>query len=261
MRYFYLVHFQYLGYRYHGFQKQPGVKTIESMLEKTAGFILGDEPFKILGASRTDAMVSAQHSAFELFLDTPRDLKTLKSLFNQNLPQDIRVIDIEEVGPDFNIINTPKIKEYHYYFSFSEKWHPFCSPFMTQIENLLDIPMMQKGARLFEGEHNFVQYCTKPSPDTQLVRIIESCTIKVNDELSADFFPEKSYLFCITGKGFLRNQVRLMMGQLFRLGLGEITLDDIRHSLTGKKTSPLPTIAPPTGLVLHQIHFDSSLFS
>ena len=61
---YYLVHIQYLGFRFHGWQRQPGVKTVESMVVKTLAFILGHEDFKILGAGRTDAMVSAGDAAF-----------------------------------------------------------------------------------------------------------------------------------------------------------------------------------------------------
>jgi len=85
--YYYLLHIQYLGFRYHGWLKQPGFKTIESMVEKTAKFILGHSRFKILGTSRTDSKVSANHSAFELFVDEALDMDTLLINFNQKFTQ------------------------------------------------------------------------------------------------------------------------------------------------------------------------------
>ena len=86
-KYYYLIHIQYLGFRYHGWLKQPGLKTIEFMIEKTAGFILKHTRFKILGTSRTDAKVSANHSAFELFVNDPLDTHQLLKDFNQNLTE------------------------------------------------------------------------------------------------------------------------------------------------------------------------------
>ena len=79
-KYYYLIHIQYLGFRYHGWLKQPGLKTIESMIEKTIRFVLDHTNFKILGSSRTDAKVSANHSAFELFVSDPLDIDQLVSI-------------------------------------------------------------------------------------------------------------------------------------------------------------------------------------
>ncbi len=254
-KYYYLVHIQYIGFRYHGWQKQPGVKTVESMVEKTLGFVLGHSGFKILGASRTDAMVSANHSAFELFVNTPLSTDALLRDMNQNLPPDIRVLKIETVGPKFNIINGPKIKEYLYLFSFGKKAHPFSAPMMTCFQETLDIDLMKQGARLFEGDHNFRQYCTKPGPDTCFQREILTSRIQENTSFSSNFFPERSYAYKVSSKGFMRHQVRLMMGQLIRLGKGEIDLAAIEKSLTGADTSPLKSIAPASGLILNKIVF------
>ena len=65
----YLIHIQFLGFRFHGWQKQPDVKTVHEMIDKTLWFVLGHEAYKTMGASRTDAKVSAQHFVFELFLN------------------------------------------------------------------------------------------------------------------------------------------------------------------------------------------------
>ncbi len=104
-QYYYLIHIQYLGFRYHGWFKQPGLKTINSMIDKTIEFVLGHAGFKTLGCSRTDARVSANHSAFELFVDEPLDEKLFLTDFNHNLPNDIRALKIEKRDQNFSIIN------------------------------------------------------------------------------------------------------------------------------------------------------------
>jgi tRNA pseudouridine38-40 synthase len=251
----YLIHIQYLGFRYHGWQKQPGLKTIEAMIEKTLDFILPATAYKILGASRTDARVSANHSACMLFIDINLDLNQLEQELNANLPGDIRVTGIEQKDADFNIINTPKIKEYIYLFSYGQKNHPFSAALMTTFLGRLDIDQMKKGARLFEGRHPFIRYCTKPNPGKQLDREILSCEIKENNVYQASFFPENSWMLCLCSTGFLRYQIRLIMGQLVRLGRGEIQLSDIIESLEGSDKRPLPCIAPASGLILNKILF------
>ena len=52
-RYYYLVKFQFLGYRFHGWQKQPNTKTLHLMIDRTLKYVLKDRYFKTLAASRT----------------------------------------------------------------------------------------------------------------------------------------------------------------------------------------------------------------
>jgi len=255
-KYYYLIHLQYLGFRYHGWLKQPDVKTVESMIAKTLEFILGPVPFKILGASRTDSKVSANHTAFELFVNNPLSPDQLLTDFNLNLPNDIRILKIEEKDQAFSIINAPRIKEYIYLFAFGEKFHPFCAPLMSSFQGQLDVDLMKQGALLFQGSHNFIQYCTQPKTGTVVEREILVSRIEENRKYQASFFPEKSYAYTVRARGFLRYQIRLMMGQLVSLGRDEINLNDIRQSLKGKNQQPLKKIAPSSGLILNKIEFD-----
>lgn len=257
IRFYYLIKIQYLGYRLHGWQRQPNFKTVEGLIKKTLKFVLPGQKIKILGSSRTDAMVSANESAFELFVyEKPLvDHKNFLMLFNKNLPPDIRALSIKEVDQTFNIIQHPKIKEYLYIFSFGSKNHPFCAPLMANFQEDLNIDIMKKGASLFEGTHNFANYCVDPSPHTKLVRTIISCVLTENTSYTASFFPEKSYVLKIEGEGFLRYQIRLMMGALVQLGKGELELADIQASLLPQNELQITYIAPASGLILNRVDF------
>lgn len=257
-RYYYLIKIQYLGYRFHGWQKQPNVKTLHLMVDRTLKFILGEQSFKTLAAGRTDAMVSANEAAIELFLDDKplEDLESFLELYNHNLPQDIRALSIMEVDEKFNIINDPKIKEYFYLFTEGQKNHPFCAPIISTILDSLDIELMKKGAKLFQGTHNFRTYCYKPSENGKYLRTIDTCIIDENTIFTANFFPTKSYILKVRGKGFGRNQIRLMMGALIKLGRGEISLDHIRQSLKPDSREVMDYIAPASGLILNSIKFE-----
>uniref|UniRef100_UPI00366E2F07 hypothetical protein n=1 Tax=Plantactinospora endophytica TaxID=673535 RepID=UPI00366E2F07 len=168
-----------------------------------------------VGVGRTDAKVSSTDYYYQLFIDEKLDESFFVEDFNRNSPSDIRVLAVEQLhDEEFNIIQHPKIKEYRYYFSFGEKNHPYCAPFLTGYLDELNVESMKEGARLFEGFHNFKHYCTKPSVETKVERMIDVCKIEENTELLASFFPEKSYVLIIRGSGFLRNQIRLIMGAL-----------------------------------------------
>lgn len=256
-KYFYVLDIQYLGYRFHGWQKQPDVKTLHLMVDRTLNFILEGKPFKSLSSGRTDAMVSAEHAAFELFLEAPiENHNEFLELFNYNLPQDIRAFNIREVDAKFNIINHSKIKEYLYLFTFGEKCHPFCAPIMTTVLDDLDIELMKKGAKLFEGEHYVRSYCYKPTDNGIYNREILTCELVENTIYKANYFPKQSYILRVRGKGFMRNQIRLMMGTLIDLGKGNLGLEDISKSLLPGSTIKMNYIAPASGLILNKIEFE-----
>ncbi len=257
-RYYYLFKLQFLGYRLHGWQRQPNLKTVESLLKKTFKFILQDQKFKLLGSSRTDAMVSANDAAFELFLyDSPiLDFDDFLNLLNLNLPPDIKATGILEVDEKFNIIQHPKIKEYLYLFSFGQKNHPFCAPLMANFQKDLDIESMIKAAKLFQGTHNFKNYCSGATEKTRFERKVITSEIVENTIYKANFFPEESFVFHVHGSGFLRYQIRLMMGALIQLGLGEMCLKDIEESLLPGNEMVMKNIAHASGLILNKVEFE-----
>tara|TARA_R110000868_G_scaffold4211_10_gene26584 strand:- start:41985 stop:42770 length:786 start_codon:yes stop_codon:yes gene_type:complete len=256
-RNYYLLKVQFLGFRYSGWQKQPGQKTIESMLLKTLKFILPDRKFKILGAGRTDAKVSALEAAFELYLDEDPilDLKYFLHLFNINLPPDIRILNISAVDEAFNIIQNSKEKEYVYLFSFGEKSHPFCAPYLVTFLEDLAVEKMIGVAKIFEGTHNFKSYTARPQENTKFIRTVNSCEIIENKILKANFFPDKSYALHIKGEGFMRYQIRMIMGVLVQVGKGELTPEDVAFSLTLESEMKLPYVAPGSGLILNKLEF------
>lgn len=257
-RFYYLFKIQYLGYRLHGWQPQPNLKTVEGLIRRTLKFVLEDTRFKVLGAGRTDAMVSAQEAAFELFVDENplENLEEFLRVFNLNLPPDIRALSIDQVDAKFNIIQDATSKEYLYLFAYGEKSHPFCASLLSTFLGPLDIELMKTGASMFQGKHNFRNYCTKPTTHTILERELDICEIVKNDFITASFFPEESFLLRVRSAGFLRNQIRLIMGALVQLGRGELSLDTIENSLQPGNRVLIEYIAPGSGLVLNTVDFN-----
>lgn len=245
---------QYLGFRYHGWQKQPNVITVQKVILKTLNWIHPNASNKVLASGRTDAKVSVNHTFIEVFTDKEiEDLSCFIKEFNLNLPADVKALNIEPTNKEFNIIQSSKVKEYHYYFSCGEKFHPYCAAFMANFIEGLDIHLMEKAAGLFEGEKDFYSYTFRPSPDTQTKGEILSCVLIENTELTASFFPEKSYVVKIKGTGFKRNQIRLIMGMLVELGKGEKSWNDFLQTLDGKNQIKLSYIAPASGLHLYNV--------
>jgi len=253
-RYYYLIKLQFLGFRYHGWQKQPDVLTVERMVERTLAYVLQHKRFKTLAAGRTDAKVSVNQTYVELFVDESLlSLDDFLTEFNENLPPDIRGLEISETDKNFNIIQHPKSKEYLYFFAFGEKFHPFCAPFMVYYKNDLDIELMKKGAKLFEGTHDFWSYAFRPTAHTQTKANITHCQLEENQRYTANFFPETSYVLSVKGAGFKRHQIRLMMGALFDLGNGKIDLNFLEQTLDASNKIKLEHIAQASGLMLNSV--------
>jgi tRNA pseudouridine38-40 synthase len=253
----YLISIQYLGFRFHGWQKQKNVMSLHEMIDKTLGFVFKNKGFKTLGSSRTDSKVSANTYFFQLFINEFVEEKEFLKSFNFNAPSDLKVLTLKNISKPFNIIQSSKLKEYHYYFSHGKKNHPFSAALLVGFQDTLDIELMQKGAKLFEGTHYFHKYCTEPSENTVFKRDILFCAIEINTILTANFFPETSYVLKVRGVGFLRYQIRLMMGVLVELGKHKISLDFIINSLKEDNDRKfLRNIAPGSGLQLYDIKFD-----
>ncbi len=252
---FYLIRIEFLGFRYHGWQVQPGLKSVEGMVNKTFDFILKHDNFKVLGCGRTDAKVSADDFAFELFMNEAITPALLLVQLNDNLPFDIRAKSVEEINSEFNIIQHSKIKEYHYHFSFGKKAHPFNAPFIINFGEYLDIELMQEAVKVFVGSHNFKRFACKPTENTNFEREIVSAIIEENTRFIGDHIPKNAYVFKVSSKGFLRYQVRLMMAALIDVGKGTYSIEDIKNSLINFNEEPMKHNAPSSGLNLHKVSF------
>ena len=250
---FHLVRIQFLGHNYHGWQKQPNHPSIHGTIDSTLEKILKGAPFKTIGCSRTDAKVSAADYVFELFTQTEIIPDQLLHRLNKNLPPDIKATTISPTHSEFNIIQGAKAKEYHYYFSFGEKSHPFSSPHAQHFSQNLNLGLMTKAAGEFEGSHFFGWYTQKPSENTLLEREILSAQIVHNHFLSGNFFPENSFVFVVKAEGFLRYQVRMMMGALLEVGSGVWDTETLKASLTAGQFNKIIHVAPAIGLVLHRV--------
>ena len=253
---YYLIKIEFLGFRYHGWQKQAKLKSVQGMIDKTFAFILGHTDFKTLGCGRTDAKVSADDFAFELFVNEFFDCDELLIRLNKELPSDIRAKSVQEVSTDFNIIQHSKIKEYHYYFSSGTKSHPFNAPLIRDFGASLNIELMKEAAALFIGTHNFKRFASKPSANTIFERSILLSVIEENIRFVDVYTPKEAYVFKVRSKGFLRYQVRLMVGALVDVGRGTMTLEDLKETLADFNGTQIRHIAPSSGLILHKVEFD-----
>lgn len=259
--YFYLIRIEFLGFRYHGWQKQPKYKTVHGMIDKTFDFIFKHSNYRTLGCGRTDAKVSADDYALELFTMEELNPKQLLEMLNVNLPSDVRAKSVDQVNAAFNIIQSVLSKEYHYYFSSGKKTHPYNASFIRDFGAQLDMEKMKESVKLFEGTHNFKRYASKPSPDANLEREIRLACIESNNKFTGQYVPQNAFVFKVKAKGFMRYQVRLMMGALIEIGKGTWSIEDLGQSFIDYNGPQIRHIAPSSGLVLHKVKYEDIIVS
>jgi len=252
-----LLTFQYLGFRFDGVQKNPGLKTIHSLMLERFHRAFPGRNLKMRFSSRTDKMVSSLESHCLLMIEGDKLPENIVEIFNRHLPADIKILSAHPVDLDFVLLKSVQQKNYHYYFSEGQgRGNPLASPFMTSFEEKLDIELMQKASSLFQGEKCFVNYTINDKKDEECIRKIKVCRIDKNTHFTASFFPASSYFLEIEAKGFMRGQVRLIMGALVRVGLNELTLSEVEKSLKGKDPSFVKFLAPASGLMLTKSHIN-----
>ena len=211
----YKVTLAYNGNNYVGFQSQINGPSIQDNIEQALKKIFKQD-IRIIMASRTDAGVHAYGQVFHFDCDREMDSYKLKGAINALTNKDIHVLDV-------------KNKTYKYLINVGE-YDVFLDGFAYQCFYKLDIDLMKKGAEIFLGTHDFSSFNTTPYEiKKDQVRTISEFKITRKKDLLT---------ITVTGDGFLKNMVRIMVGSLIDLGRGQKSLKEIEDMLEhpNKKT-------------------------
>ena len=226
MRYF--MTFSYDGSRYKGYQKQPKVKTVQGEIEKALKTINGGKKVDIHASGRTDAGVHAynQKAHFDLEMKhiTP---EKLKDGLNSLLPKDIYIKDITIIDKEFHARYNVKAKEYIYIINMGE-YSPIERDYVYQYNKKLDVVEMERALKYLEGTHNFKSFTKTDDEKDDYTRTI----VKTN--LIRDMKNVNKITISFLGTGFLRYQVRNMIGTIIEIGEGKRKSEDIIEILKQK---------------------------
>ena len=241
----YLAVVSYRGSAFCGWQKQTMAKfpSIEVTIEKVISRILNKET-KIYGSGRTDAGVHALGQTFHFDVDKELDLYKFTHSLNGLLPEDIRIQSIKLVSDDFHARFNAKGKTYFYKIRCAKTSNPFKFDLEYTIPQTLDIKKMVEASEVFKGEHNFQNFTTKEEDDAGFVRNITNISISSEDD---------KIIISMTGNGFMRYMVRMIVGTLIQVGLGKITSEDIKKILEDPVRKPSSYKAPGYGLYLKEV--------
>jgi tRNA pseudouridine38-40 synthase len=236
------IHLAYDGGTFHGWQVQPGLPTIQGVLEEILGGIEG-EPVAVAGSGRTDAGVHALRQVAAFNLANPIPLPNLRRAMNRLLPHTVRLLAAEEVSPAFHPRFDAKAKTYEYRIVRDEVCSPFEWPYVLHYPYPLDEERMMQLARAFEGEHDFSAFAAADDSDaagrSKVRRVYSSILGRSPGRLT----------YRIRGSGFLKHMVRNVVGTLLEAGKGNIADCGVLPASCG------PT-APARGLFLISVEYD-----
>jgi tRNA pseudouridine38-40 synthase len=238
----------YVGTDYHGWQVQPGLPTIQGVLETVLSGIEG-APVQVAGSGRTDAGVHALAQPAAISFSNPIPLANLRRAMNRLLPGDIRVLDVQAAPDDFHPRYAAVSKVYEYRIWRAEICPPFERRYVYHHAYPLDEERIAQLAPLLEGEHDFSAFAASDERDqlqlSKVRRIFSSCIERTGDRL----------IYRVRGSGFLKHMVRNIVGVLLEAGKGNLTRDDLLARLApGCGMPPGPT-APARGLFLVRVDY------
>ena len=262
----------YDGSEFFGWQFQPEQPTIQGALSEVAEK-LTQHRVQIFGAGRTDAGVHALGQVAHFRTPSTLSAGDFKRAFNALLPTAVRIVEAEEVGPDFHARYQAVAKTYQYRIYRGPVLPPFERRYVLHDPFPLDMIAMAEAARLFEGVHDFTSWGASTGSeegdrDRSPIREIFSSRIhsrNVEQPPGQGFLAQISagdpaqdageLLYVVRGRSFLRYMVRKIVGTLLDVGRGKMRVNEIPALFEMRDRSKSGSTVPPQGLYLVSVEY------
>ena len=250
-----LLTIEYDGSGFHGWQRQPEVRTVQGELERVLSHICG-MPVAINGTSRTDAGVHAlgQRASFRGDFGIPTDRIALAAnnllaggMNSQQAVGDVRIIKAEDVPDGFHARFNSRGKMYRYIIRNCPEIDVFKRNYCYQVRQTLDTEAMMKAAAFIEGTHDFKSFQASGGQEKETtVRTIHSLIIRREAE---------NVIIEVSGDGFLYNMVRIIVGTLTEVGLGKKNPDELKNIIESRDRQKAGHTAPAECLYLVEVYY------
>lgn len=239
----------YEGTRYHGWQTQKDLVTVQETLAKAISDVVG-HAVHVTGCGRTDAGVHAKCYVANFRTESNIPTERLPYALNTHLPADIVVTKAFEVHADFNAIGSCARKEYTYILYNSRVRDPFYVNRAWFYPKHLDEKIMQRAAAQFVGTHDFAAVRSVGTDVKSTVRTVYYYDVERRGDLI--------YLR-VCANGFLYNMARAMAGTVVYAAEGKISPEQIGAILdSGNRTAAGPTV-PAGGLYMTHLWYDDGI--
>ncbi|MBQ6903081.1 MAG: tRNA pseudouridine(38-40) synthase TruA [Lachnospiraceae bacterium] len=247
-----LLTIAYDGTDFHGFAYQEGVRTVEGAVAEAVFSVTGERVI-ITGASRTDAGVHAYGNLATFDTESTIPPEKFPYALNASLPEDVRIVNAEDVPADFHPRATGWRKTYEYRILNTPWPDPTLRGYTYHYRTALDTDQMNEAAGYLTGEHDFTSFCSVHSLSPTRVRTVYEARVDVRKApAQADADAGALVVIRVTGSGFLYHMVRIIAGTLLDVGRGRIKAREIPDILEGRDRARAGMTLPPQGLFLIQ---------
>lgn len=240
----YKLTFAYDGTGYHGYAKQPDVRSVQQELEDALSVFAGEVETTVAG--RTDKGVHA--AAQVVTFTTERQLISRKavSALNKLLTDEIVVASCELVPDNLSARFSPRSRSYHYQVLNRPLGDPARRRSHWHVPEELDVFQMSRAAHHFLGENDFTSFCRRGEGRT---------TIRNVTHVRWAEPAEHELMFEIEAVSFCHQMVRALVACCVDVGKGKLTADDIPKILDLRDRKFASGSAPAHGLTLWSINF------
>ena len=234
----YKLTFTYDGTNYFGYAKQVGQLGIQEVIEKVL-FTIFQEEITLNASGRTDKGVHALNQVAHFDAKKDIEINKLMCSLNKLLPDDIYVKNVEKVDDNFHARFNVKKKCYKYLINLKE-YNPLRRNYEYFVFNL-DINKMLEASKIFIGTHNYQNFTSKETDEDGFIRTIYEINFNIKDDiLEIEFI----------GDGFMRYEIRKIVGSLIEVGRNKITKEELLIYLNSKERKIISYQAPSKGLYL-----------
>ncbi len=250
MNYFCVV--SYLGHSYKGWQRQPGLNTVQGKIEECLSLYF-NAPISIFGGGRTDAGVNALGQVFNFHSERliPSKESFLYAMNHRLLPSDISILSIEEKPDDFHARHSSVTKTYRYSFRLGEK-KPFESVTVAQMGTKnFNLGDFLSALEMLLGTHKFWDFTNKMEDVNDYVRTIYRIKVIIDNKndpklISVEF----------VGNRFMTYQIRIMMGAAFRVGFSQMSIEEFNEHIDSKERNIINFKANAEGLTFVGVGYE-----
>jgi len=233
----------YDGTEFLGFQLQSRHRSVQEVLESALKQVL-QESVRVHPAGRTDSGVHAKAQVVSFHTKSRIPIERLPAALNSHLPTDVRVLRASVQPENFHARFSAKWKHYEFTVYNDEIVPPLHRRTVYRFPFPVDFSLMQKGAKILEGRHDFKSFQGRANRQENTVRKIRSFKVSRKG---------KYIRFAMEGDGFLSNMVRNLVGTLLLVGRKKLSLNDLSQILNGRDRRLAGPTAPASGLTLVKV--------
>lgn len=236
---------EYDGSQFHGWQRQSNDlnalhDTVQETLEKAISAI-AETPITITCSGRTDAGVHAVQQVIHFDTEVERPIAAWIKGVNTILKRSITVHWAQPMPQDFHARYSATNRAYRYIIYNNRVRPALFRDYMTWEYRDLDVGLMEEGAKVLIGEHDFTSFRSSICQARHPIRTITKLSLHRNDNL---------IIMDIEANAFLHHMVRNIAGVLLCVGSKRHPTDWVKEVLEARNRSEAANTASANGLYL-----------